>query len=92
MKKVVRRSKQYFGQFIFFFLLYFSLGYVLFSMNKYESFSLHVSLVLFGVIYGFVCSEIFSRKDYGYYAYQIVAIPLWIIFIALNYNFLILIG
>lgn len=86
--KTVRFSKSYIIEFIFFFLFYFAFGYFILGMNSNKTLIFHVSLLLFAAIYSFVCTEIFTRKYYGFYAHQIIAIPILIFSIILNFHLL----
>ena len=92
MKKLNRLKKDYISEFSFFFILYFSFGYFILGLSGNKSLLFYLSLLVFGVTFSFICSEIFTRKHYGYNAHQTIAIPILITFIILNFNFLNLIN
>ncbi len=90
MKKIKRTNKCYIIEVAFCTFFYYLFGWAVLGLSGEKTFLFFVSLLIFGILYGFVCTEIFTRKNYSYYTYQIIAIPILILVIALNYNFLLL--
>jgi len=88
MKNSNRTYKNYIGDFVFFFILYVAFGYYILSMTNNKTLTFYISLLLYGVIYGLICSAVFSKKNYNVYIYQLITIPLVIASIALNFKFL----
>jgi len=89
MKKIKRINKYYLMEVAFYALLYFLFGWFILGPNVEKTFLFFVSLLIFGILYGFVCTEIFARINPEVYG-RIIAIPGLILVTVLNYNFLLL--
>ena len=82
----------YITEFIFFFLIYLAFGYFAVNLTGNDALYYYISLIVFGIIYSILCSEIFTRYNIGYYLAQAIAIPMLLLIIAINYSVLILIA
>ncbi len=88
MKNINRLKINYIAEFIFFFLFYLAFGYFAVKLTDNKSLYFYISLIVFGIIYSTLCSEIFTRYNVGYYLTQAIAIPVLLVLIALNYSVL----
>lgn len=79
MKKINRLKIDYISEFVFFLVLYYAFGYFVLGLSGDKTLSFYMSLFLFGIMYSFVCSEIFVRNDFEYFIVQAVAIPILIV-------------
>ena len=87
-KNINRKDSFYIFEFVFHFLLYFGVGFFILSMTQNKILTFYLSLLLFGVIYSSVSTEIMVRYHLGYFLTQIVLIPYLILVLVLNFNVL----
>ncbi len=76
------------GEFLFFTVFYMGFGGFVLGMNAEKSVEFFLSVMLCAGAFGYVCAEIYTRRAWGYYAHQLITLPLLIIFIVLNYHVL----
>jgi len=83
-----RNSKAYQYEFLFFWIFYIIFSCFIFSITRQLQLDIIVIIAITGLLYALINTEIFSRYYFGYSTHQIIAIPILILFVYIQYNIL----
>jgi len=87
-KSINRKSKSYQYEYLFFLIFYMAFSSFIFSISRDLTFSIIATIALTGLLYAFIVTEIVTRRDFGYFGYQLICIPILIAFMYLQYHLL----